>query len=127
MLNNRRHFRLKHHMDVDWEVSGQADAGHGSVLNLSLSGAFLQTDKVFKPTDHCVISLKAQDTANAPFIEKQGKLMWFRRIQTPHERYQCGIQFLNSEGDAAYAQWIENQIKQLSETSNMNILSNLAV
>ena len=70
------------------------------------------------------MSIKSQVNDNSPFVEKKGKLMWFRRIHTPQERYQCGIQFLDQEGDFKFRQWMEGQITQLSEASNVSILSN---
>ena len=122
MFENRRHFRLKHYMDVNWNVHGQEEAGEGTVFNLSLSGALFQTDKVFKPADNCVVLLKSQN-ADAPFEEKKGRLMWFKRISTPEDRFQCGIQFLDQGTDLKYQQWIDERITQLSEATDVNILS----
>ncbi len=124
MFENRRHFRLKHHFDVNWNVESQADSGEGTVLNVSLSGLFLQTDKTFKPSDNCVMSIKVDAQDGLPFVEKKGKLMWFRRINTPQERYQCGIQFIDQDSDLKFQQWMENQVTQLSEAANVSILSN---
>jgi hypothetical protein len=126
MLDNRRHLRLREFLEVAWELEGgQGVSGQGSILNISTSGVLLQTDRVFQPTDHCVLSI-GPGTENLPFLPKKGKLMWFRRIYTPQERFQCGVQFLPEKIDKDFRQWFEAKIKQLSETTNTNILSNLA-
>lgn len=127
MFDNRRHFRLKHFLDVNWGVESQEASGEGTVLNVSLSGLFLQTDKTFKPSDNCVISVKLDSQDGLPFVEKKGKLMWFRRIHTPQERFQCGLQFLDEGNDFKFKQWMDNQVTQLGEASNVNILGKLAV
>jgi hypothetical protein len=125
MLENRRHFRLREFIDVAWKVLDQDVSGEGLVVNISASGLLLQTDRVFKPTDNCVLSI-ASESENPPFAVKNGRLMWFRRIHTPQERYQCGIQFLTDSSDNNFQEWLEKKVDRISEAENTNILGNLA-
>lgn len=125
MLENRRHFRLREFLDVTWKVEDQDVSGEGTVVNISTSGLLLQTDRVFKPTDNCVLSIESGPEA-LPFAPKRGKLVWFRRISTPQERFQCGIKFSSDMADARFAQWIENKITILSEAGDAKILGNMA-
>ncbi len=127
MLENRRHFRLKQYFDVNWKVNGQDDVGEGTIFNISSSGLLLQTDKVFKPSDNCIMSVEVIPGSVRPFTIKKGKVMWFRRIRTPQERYQCGIQFLDKSFDKEFQQWLDEEVTRLGEASNVNVLSNLVV
>ena len=124
MLENRRHFRLREFMDVTWKVEGQEVSGEGTVVNISSSGFLMQTDKVFKPSDNCVLSIESEDGA-LPFATKRGKIMWFKRIHTPKERFQCGMQFLQDKADN-FHQWLEKKVNQLSEAGDVRILGNWA-
>ena len=125
MLENRRHFRLKEFIDVAWKVAGQEVSGAGTVVNISKSGLLLQTDKVFRPSDNCVLSIESgADTL--PFAPKKGRIMWFRRIQTPQERFQCGLQFMEEKTDKDFQQWFEGKVSQLGETVDAKILDNFA-
>ena len=92
MIENRRHFRLREFIDVAWKVADQEVSGEGMVVNISSSGLLLQTDRVFRPSDNCVLSIES-GAEILPFAAKKGKIMWFRRIHTPQERFQCGIHF----------------------------------
>ena len=125
MLENRRHFRLRELMDVTWKLAGQDVSGEGTIVNISASGMLLQTDKVFKPSDNCVVSIDSGEQ-KLPFGPKKGKIVWFRRIHAPHERYQCGVQFLPDRIDRSFQQWFDGKVKQLSEAADANILGNLA-
>ena len=113
-------------MDVTWKVAGQEISGEGTVVNISSSGLLLQTDKVFEPVDHCILSIDS-GTEALPFGAMKGKLMWFRRIHVPHERFQCGIQFLADTQDNSFQQWYETKVNRLSEAGDANILANLAL
>ena len=125
MLENRRHFRLREFIDVTWKVADQETSGEGMVVNISSSGLLLQTDKVFKPSDHCVLSIETGEKT-LPFKAKQGKIIWFRRIQTPQERIQCGIQFLANAMDVDFQHWFEIKVNQLSQAGDAKILGNWA-
>jgi len=130
MFENRRHFRLKEFLDVSWKVEDQEVSGEGTVLNVSSSGLLLQTDRVFQPSDNTILSIESSESLAAqdsPFVAKKGKIMWFRRIHTPQERYQCGIQFLEGQTDKNFQQWLEMKVNRLSETANVNILGNLVI
>lgn len=127
-FDNRRHFRLKEFVDINWKVGHQAEEGEGTILNISSSGALLQTDKVFTPSDNCVMSIAAPYGESLPFSPKKAKVMWFRRVHTPQERYQCGVQFLETGGyDKDFQQWLEERVTKLSEAANANILNNYIV
>ena len=125
MPENRRHFRLREFMDVTWDVTGQEVSGEGTVVNISASGLLLQTDRVFKPSDECVLSIKSE-AETLPFPPKKGKIMWIRRIHTPQERFQCGIQFLPDNTDNNFKQWFDMKVSRLSEAGDATILGNLA-
>ena len=125
MLENRRHFRLREIIDVAWKVTDQDVSGEGTVVNISSSGLLLQTDRVFRPTDDCVLLIESGADV-LPFAAKKGKIMWFRRIHTPQERFQCGIQFVADNTDNSFKQWLETKIKELGGTADANVLSNLA-
>jgi len=125
MLENRRHFRLREFIDVAWKVSGQDISGEGMVVNISTSGLLLQTDRVFMLPDDCVLSI-GSGTESLPFSPKNGKIMWSRRIHTPEERLQCGIQFLPDDLDHDFQHWLEKKVHQLSDAVDVKVLSNLA-
>ena len=125
MFENRRHFRLREFIDVTWKVADQDVSGKGLVVNISTSGLFLQTDRVFKPSENCILSIEP-GVEDSPFAAKKGKIMWFRRIQTPQERFQCGIQFLADRSDEAFKQWLEAKVNRISEAGDARILGNLA-
>ena len=124
MFENRRHFRLREFIDVAWKVTDQEVSGEGMVVNISSSGLLLQTDRVFRPTDNCVLSIESGSEI-LPFAGKKGKIMWFRRIHTPQERLQCGIQFL-ANADDHFQEWLEMKMGRLSEAGDATILSNMA-
>ena len=121
----RRHFRFKESIDVAWKVEDQEISGEGMVVNISSSGLLLQTDKVFRPSDNCVVSIES-GAEKLPFAPKQGKIMWFRRIHTPQERLQCGVQFLPNDTDIGFKQWLELKLKKLSDAEDVRILGNMA-
>ena len=125
MFENRRHFRLREFIDVTWKVADQEVSGEGTVVNISTSGLLLQTDRVFKPSDNCVLSIES--TAEIlPFAAKKAKIVWFRRIHTPQERFQCGVVFWADKLDNNFQKWLEMKVSQLSEAGNATILGNLA-
>lgn len=125
MLENRRHFRLRESIDVAWNVADQEVSGEGMVVNISSSGLLLQTDKMFRPTDNCVLLIES-GAEKLPFAGKKGKIVWFRRIHTPQERIQCGIQFLADKMDNSFQQWLDMKVNQLSEAGDAKILGNFA-
>ena len=125
MFENRRHFRLREFLDVTWKVADQEVSGEGMVMNISSSGALLQTDRVFRPSDDCVLSIQPVDD-KLPFESKSGKIMWFKRIHTPQERYQCGIQFLQDKKDDNFHQWLDGKVNELCEAGDAKILGNMA-
>ena len=125
MFENRRHFRLREFIDVTWKVDELNVSGEGTVVNISASGLLLQTDHMFRPADDCIVSI-GSGTDILPFAAKKGKIAWFRRIHTPQDRLQCGIQFLADEIDFKFDEWLENKVTRLSDASNATILGNLA-
>ena len=125
MLENRRHFRLKEFIDITWKLVDQDVSGEGTVVNISTSGLLLQTDRVFKPTDECFLTIES-GAETLPFASKKGKMMWFRRIHTPKERFQCGIQFDSESVDNKFKEWLEQKVNQLSEAGDAKILGNMA-
>jgi Tfp pilus assembly protein PilZ len=125
MLENRRHFRLREFLDITWKLADQDVSGEGLVVNISKSGLLMQTDKAFRPSDDCVLSIESGAEA-LPFAAKKARIMWFRRIHTPQERFQCGVQFLPDKTDKSFQQWFEMKLGQLSETGDARILGNLA-
>ncbi|MDE1920847.1 MAG: PilZ domain-containing protein [Candidatus Omnitrophica bacterium] len=126
MFENRRHFRLREFLDVSWKVADQNVSGEGTVVNISASGLLLQTDKVFKPSDNCVLSIES-GTEALPFAAKKGKIMWFQRIGASPQRFLCGIQFLADKPDGSLQRWLEVKINQLCEAGDAKILGNLAL
>lgn len=127
MYENRRHFRLREFLDVSWKVDNQEDSGEGTVLNISSAGMLLQTDRVFQLPNDNILYIDSADTEELPFAAKKGKIMWFRRIHTPQERYQCGIRFLEDKPDNRLQQWLSTKIDRLSQATNVNVLSRLVV
>lgn len=125
MLENRRYFRLREHLDVVWKVNGQEDSGEGTVVNISLGGMLLQTDRMVKLADNSIVSIESGQEA-LPFAPKKGKIVWFRRINTPEERLQCGVMFLKDQLDRGFENWFETKVNRLSETTDVNILSHMA-
>lgn len=122
---NRRHFRLREFIDVAWKVADQEISGEGMVVNISTSGLLLQTDRVFSPSDNCVLSIESGAEV-LPFAPPKGRIMWFRRIHTPQERLQCGVQFLPDNPGNDFKQWLEMKVNQLSDAGDVKILGHLA-
>lgn len=125
MLENRRHFRLREFTEVSWKVLDQDACGQGLLVNVSYSGMLLRTDKLFKPSDKCFLTVEST-AENFSFAPKQGKVMWFRRIQAPQECFQCGLQFLGNEADNDFNQRLEMKINRLSDAGDANILGHMA-
>jgi len=125
MFENRRHFRLREFIDVTWKVEELKASGEGTIVNISSSGLLLQTDHMFRPADNCVVSIGSGEDI-LPFGAKKGKIAWFRRIHTPQERLQCGIQFLADDTDIKFEQWLEEKVNRLSDASDARILGNFA-
>ena len=124
MLESRRHFRLRHPMDIRWKVKNGDASGEGTISNISLSGLLMQTDKVFQLTDQCVLSIEIKDE-DTPFIVKQGRVVWFRRINTPHQRYQFGVEFVKDAGfDAKLQDWLNEKVVELSKAGDANVVKN---
>ena len=117
MLENRRHFRLREFIEVAWKVADQEVSGEGTVINISASGLLLQTDRMFRPTDNCYLTVES-GAETLPFAPKKGKIVWFRRIYSPKERLQCGIQF-SERTDNVFLQWLEKKINKLSEVEDV--------
>jgi len=127
MFENRRHFRLREFLDVSWKTDQEGISGEGTVLNISSSGVLLQTDRVFQLPNDNILFIDSADSQELPFAAKKGKIMWFRRIHTPQERYQCGIRFLEDKTDNSLQQWLSMKIEQLSQATDINVLGKLVV
>ena len=128
MLENRRHTRIRNFLDVAWDVPGELTRGQGRIINISSSGVLLQIDDSFEPLNKTVLAINPdlpEDEQPLPFKSKQGKIVWFRKIQTPRFKYQCGVEFLEgSDMDKNLSDWIENKLSNLSVTMNTSILNN---
>ncbi|MBI3602126.1 MAG: PilZ domain-containing protein [Candidatus Omnitrophica bacterium] len=126
MLENRRHLRIRQLMDVTWNMPGEDLAGQGQIINISASGIFLQIDSSFRPLDKCVLSIDPEiSQEKPPFLTKKGRVVWFRKIQSPHYSYQCGLEFLKEHiFDQTLSDWLETKTTQLAQTMNVNILNN---
>ena len=125
MEENRRHFRLREFLDVNWSLADQGISGEGTVVNISMSGLLLQTDRFFAPLENAILSI-GSEMENLPFIPKKGKIVWSRQIRAPKERLLCGVEFLNDNSDNSFQEWYQEKVTRLSEAGNANILSNLA-
>ena len=130
MLENRRHLRIRERLDITWNLPGEDIAGQGQILNISSSGTLLQIDESFRALDNCVISIDPEfmEEEAAPFMNKKGKVVWFRKTQNPHYGYQCGVEFINPSGtNDGLLNWIEKKISGLSQAMSANILNNYIV
>ena len=126
MLENRRHFRVREFLKVRWSIEGQKEEGEGLALNISMSGMQLLTDKLFKPSDKCIIVIKAPVDGTLPFHSKKCKLMRFSRMKLRNggQGFMCGLQFVkDSEFDKKLKDWVEGQVARLSSASDATILS----
>ncbi len=127
MLGNRRYTRIREFIDASWSVEGLPESGEGQIINISLSGALLQTDRLFVPQDKCVMDITI-DGKDGPFTHKKGKVVWFRRVNTSRQFFQCGIDFgLESTQDGNFRNWIDAKVTNMSQASNVNILNNYVV
>ena len=121
MLENRRHFRVREILDIQWSVEGQEAKGEGKILNLSTSGILLQTDKVFKISQECVVSVS---TPEGPLALKKGKVVWFRKI-ADGKKYVLGIEFLKKVAyDKSLNDWVEGKITLLAQAGDAKIINN---
>lgn len=128
-MEGRRHLRIRQFIDATWSMPGEDIAGQGKIINLSASGLLLQIDSSFKPLDHCVLSIIPEIIEEQPpFLNRKGKVVWFRKIQTPHYSYQCGLEFLKDHGyDRELNNWIERKTDQLTKATNVSILNNYGI
>lgn len=127
MLENRRHLRIRQPMDVTWSVPGEDITGQGQITNISSSGLLLQIDSSFKPLDKCILSIDPEfsEEEKNPFLNKKGKVVWFRKIQNPRYSYQCGVEFLRDQMISnELDDWLETKTAELAQTTNPNILNN---
>ena len=124
MMEGRRNFRLRHPMSIHWKVKGGDASGEGTISNISLSGLLMQTDKIFRIPNKCVLSLEI-DGEDKPFVVKQGKVVWFRRIGNERPRYQFGVEFVKDAGfDLKLKEWLEGKVAELSKAGDANIIKN---
>jgi hypothetical protein len=125
MIENRRHFRLRDYFDVDWKVDQIPESGDGYLLNISLSGALLQTNQYFRPSDKCVIEIKPMEGCALPITIKKGQIVWYRRTGAKGDKCQCGVKFLGeADLDKKFNDWLQQKMDEISETANVNILNN---
>ena len=128
MPDTRRHLRLRQHMDVHWDLDGGGVSGEGTILNISVSGAFLQTDRVFQVSDQSVLSLSFELEGQDVPTAKQGRIVWFRRINTPGPRYQCGVEFIGKgTGIGQLEHWVNEKVTAIAAAGDANILNNYVV
>ena len=130
MPETRRHLRLRQHMDVHWSLDGKEVSGKGTILNVSLSGVFMQLDKVFEVPDECTLSLFIELHGHQALLaEQQGKIVWFRRVNASEPFYQCGVEFVDKGLglDQRLELWLRGKITELSEITDANILNNYVV
>jgi len=111
-------------MDVSWKVMDQDVSGEGLVMNISSSGLLLQTDRIFRPSDDCVLSIESGGET-FPFASKKARIVWFERIRAAQDKYKCGLQFIEDQ-DNQFKEWLEEKINRLSAAGDANILGNLA-
>ena len=97
-MEGRRHLRIRQFMDVAWSMPGEDITGQGKIINISNSGLLLEIDDSFKPLDHSVLAIDPEIVdERPPFLNKKGKVVWFRRIQNPRYAYLCGLEFLKDQ------------------------------
>ncbi|MEI7999619.1 MAG: PilZ domain-containing protein, partial [Candidatus Omnitrophota bacterium] len=113
-------------IDVNWTMPGEDSTGQGQILNISSSGVLLQIDNSFRPLDECVLSIDPEITEQKlPFLNKKGKVVWFRRTKNPHYCYQCGVEFLGERViDQDFNTWLETKSSELSQAMGISILNN---
>lgn len=127
MLENRRHMRIRQPIDITWNMPGEDIAGQGQILNISSSGILLQIDNSFRPLDNSVLSIDPEVIAEekAPFLNKKGKVVWFRNIQSARYSYLCGVEFLKDQGyDKSLHNWIDNKVNHIAQVVDVGILNN---
>ena len=128
-MDSRRHLRIRQLMDVTWSMPGEDIAGQGQIVNISATGILLQIDNSFRPLDQCVLSIVPEiNEEKIPFLNKKGKVVWYRKTQSPHYHYQCGVEFLKDNIlDHHLNDWMETKTAQMAGTMNASILNNYVV
>ena len=92
-IDTRSHQRVDERSRVQWKVNGGEFTGVGYGRNISNSGMLLETNGQYRPNDGTVFSFDAIG-ANANHVPRVGRLIWNRQKQWSHNRYQCGIEFI---------------------------------
>ena len=125
IVESRRHFRVREHILVRWGIKDRTTSGNGSVLNVSISGALLKTDKAFVPSDNCELIIDSPEEQYG-FFPRHGKVMWFKRLEDNPQGFLCGVKFNNffGQGTQRLQQWVDEKVNAFALATDSKILSN---
>ena len=94
MTSGRQHFRIKDNLSVRWSVE-EGVTGEGIVLDISINGIQLITDKSFDPSENCVFTIEPPEGGQLPFGPKKAVMRWFQKVMKNNiECIVCGLEFI---------------------------------
>jgi len=92
--DSRTNLRVKDNTKIAWSIDGIN--GKGKVRNISTSGMLLETDTIFDPKEHRVLSFDSVVGEN-DFIPKTGRVVWQKKKNFSRNGSICGIQFVDTD------------------------------
>ncbi|MBF0123127.1 MAG: PilZ domain-containing protein [Candidatus Omnitrophica bacterium] len=91
---NRRHIRGREDIPVRWRVMRTGQEGEGTIRNLSISGALLESRDLVSPGKDAEIQLEAKVLDEAFFVPREARRVWSKATYTQKEYYLCGLEFV---------------------------------
>ncbi len=106
----RASLRVKEHIPVRWSVKDTALNGRGRILNISTSGAMLETSNV-AAAERAIFSLETIKS-NGFILPREGRLVWSRPKGWGNNRQLCGLEFVepNEESVAQLREKVQKGI-----------------
>lgn len=118
-MEQRKSFRLKHWMEVEWSLPGTPFKGLGKIYNLSITGIKLEIDqRLDKPLSQR-LSLRVP---SIPALPHSAEIMW-AKPRGDNKGLLCGARFLEHlTVNGEWKAWMESNILKLAEASDNMIL-----
>ncbi len=104
----RRHIRVRDDIPVRWFIEDLGFSGRGILRNLSVSGAMLETKVLIAVGKDLLISLKAEEISEGPFVPPLGRVVWGKGAKQGVGYFFYGIEFKNQSAD--YSKAIEQRV-----------------
>ncbi len=96
LKDERKDLRIKEDEHLSWQIKYKQREGHARIRNISATGMLMETDVKFDPKEDCILSFDS-DLGERNYIPRVGRLVWNRKKRFSHDKYFCGIKFLDAD------------------------------